>query len=263
MDAILGVLRAVSGVPRIEAIALVLARVMPVIVATPVFAGPQAPQTVRIGAGLLLALAIAPGLGAQPMPEFGFEFGLAMGSELATGITIAVAVRLVFEIVAGTGDLIDVARDVKFANFIDPWTQAQSSPLGPFLLQLELATFASLGGLGYLAAGLARSYRAIPPGHGPGGATGDATVAGLTTLAGETFLLAIRLAIPAVATMFIVDIALGLLNRIAPLGPGGLFFLGFTLKPWLGLLIVFFSAAAIVTLTIDDLPRLLAPFITE
>jgi flagellar biosynthetic protein FliR len=136
--------------------------------------------------------------------------GLA-ASEAAVGIAIGVCVAVVLEAFALAAQVLGLQAGYAYASTIDPNTEADS---GVLLVFAQLAA-----GLVFFAVGLdrevlrlfARSLDRVPPG---------AYVASLPAaqavirLASNVFSVGLRLALPVVALLVLIDVALALLGRL-------------------------------------------------
>lgn len=190
----------------------VLARVAGIFVFAPVPGIKNGPDILRV----LLSLAITMAL--YPIWPKGMDQNLpisalvaAMFSEAALGLAIGLAVSFTLEVFQMAAQVIGVQAGYGYASTIDPNTQADS----PVLL-----VFAQLfAGLLFFAIGLDRevlrvcalSFHAFPPGKFA--ATG-AMARTLITLSSGVFSTGVRLALPAIALLGMLDLSLALLGRV-------------------------------------------------
>ena len=98
-------------------------------------------------------------------------------------------------------------------NAVDPMTGQQEPVTSHFLYMVCLMTFLTLNGHLLLLAGLARTFDLIPPG---GLVLTPALGNEVFGLAGNIFVLGIRVAAPVMIAMIIVDVSLALISRVAP-----------------------------------------------
>ena len=222
-----------------QLVALLVARLLPIIGFSPLFAGQSAPARYRIGLSLILSVTLLPTF----LPDFPGElptprFLLLLAKEALIGMTIAVMLRLLFELVAALGSFIDLARGATMANVLDPQTRQQGSVLQVFFLNLFLAIFFTAGGHRVLIGALGESYLAVLPWEaGSPQLLGNGAAFLLIALMVKLFLVAMQLAMPVIVVMFLTDVALGLVNQVAP--KIQVFFLSMTIKATLGILILF------------------------
>ena len=229
-----------NSLPRelLQLFLLLAARLFPVVTFSPLFGGQHVPQRYRIGVTLVLAATISPlfltrvpGL-LEPLELFGL-----MMKEALLGLSLAIIIRMLFEMVAACGAFIDLARGATIANVLDPHTRQQNSVLSVFFLNFFLAIFFTVGGQRVLFDAIARSYEAYSPWQAlPPRFYGQSAAFALVQLLLDLFLVALQLALPVIAVMFITDVSMGLLNQVAPKIQA--FFLAMTVKATLGLLIL-------------------------
>jgi flagellar biosynthetic protein FliR len=261
MDELARLLATVAGAPPLATFLLVFARVAPAVALAPVFGAERAPATLKGAAAFLFSCATAPAVASKfPDAPSGLALTEAAALEALTGALVGLAVRFAFEAAAVAGELIDFSRGATFFNLIDPMTSTQKSPLGPFFMQLQLAAFAAAGGVGAVVAGFARSYDSIPPyGIARPVVLGGAVETLLETGAGVLGL-GFRLAAPAVATLFVLDVAVALWSRVAPVAQNGPFSAGATLKPILAVYVLFLTLGVFVDVAAEGVGNALGAF---
>jgi len=222
---------------------LLLARVLPIVVLTPVFGGRVLPRRLRIGITMMLVLVLLPGvsLGAAAAAQVtGFEYAALAAKEAVLGLIIAKMIDLMYNMFVAFGSLVDLARGATIANVFDPISQQQESMLGSFFLQVAIVLFLTLGGHAVVIETLGDSLAALPPQEFlPARLIGEGGIAQLLLVFGELLTFSIRLAMPVLAVLILLDVVLGLLNRVAP--QIQVYFLGLTVKSGLGLLIILLS----------------------
>jgi flagellar biosynthetic protein FliR len=133
------------------------------------------------------------------------------GAEAAVGITIGVSLSIALECFALAAQVLGTQAGYGYASTIDPNSEADSGILMVFS-QL-------MAGLLFFAAGLdrellrlfAETLNKIPPGAYVPGATSAEPV---IRLGATLFTFGVRLALPVVALLLMVDIALALLGRL-------------------------------------------------
>jgi len=132
-------------------------------------------------------------------------------AEAVAGIAIGVSVAIVLEAFLLAGQVLGLQAGYAYAQTVDPNTQADS---GILLVFAQLAA-----GLCFFALGLDRevlrlfalSLRRVPPGAY---VFGPQSAEPLIRLASSLFAVGVRLALPVVALLVMVDVALALLGRL-------------------------------------------------
>jgi flagellar biosynthetic protein FliR len=190
---------------------LVLARVAGALIFVPLPGVKGAPEPVRAALALGFTLALFPrwpAAGANPTPATMAGWAVA---EAALGIAIGVSVAIVIESLALAAQVLGLQAGYAYASTIDPNTEADS---GILLVFAQL-----MGGMLFFALGLDRellrlfavSLDKIPAGaYALGPLSGQA----LIRLGSNLFSVGVRLALPVVALLVMVDVALALMGRL-------------------------------------------------
>ena len=192
----------------------VFARVAPVVALHPIFGGRATPSVVKASVAAVLATAlwsngVATGTAAT---------GLAILSEAAIGMAVAVVGIAVFGTIETAGRLVDDARGANSARLFAPHLESATSPLGAFDATAALALFWAVGHHGVLLAALAASFETMPIGQWPMGSLDnrDAFLAMTIDAIGALARAGLAMAGPAVAATVTVDAVLGLIGRSSP-----------------------------------------------
>jgi flagellar biosynthesis protein FliR len=190
---------------------LVLARVSGVFALVPLPGFQSSPPMARIVLSVLITLALYPLWPHLDAARVDVPRLLLWAlPEIAVGVTIGLGVALMLEVFITAAQILSLNAGFSFAQTIDPTTQAES---GVLLVFAQLA-----GGMVFFALGfdrevirtLASSLAAHPAGAWIARPAAEAVL----RLGGEMLALAVRLALPAIALLVLVDIALGLLGRL-------------------------------------------------
>jgi flagellar biosynthetic protein FliR len=190
----------------------VLARVAGALAFVPFPGFRSAPEPVRAVLALSLTVALAPlwprGLPAEP--SIGFLLVL-LASETALGITLGLAVAFLGESLQVAAQLFGVQAGYSYASTINPSTEADSNVLLVLAELLAGLLFFSLGLDREVMRVFAASLTSYPPGTfaiRPGAA---GIMVGLGAGMLET---GVRLAMPLVVLLMLMDVALALLGRM-------------------------------------------------
>jgi flagellar biosynthesis protein FliR len=199
------------GLPTLYGFLLVLARVSAVFALVPLPGLQAAPRPARIVLSVVITIALFPlWPRIDPARVDAPRILLWLLPEIAVGVTIGLGVAFILEVFMTAGQILSLNAGFSFAQTIDPTTQAQS---GVLLVFAQLA-----GGMVFLALGLDRevirtladSLEAHPAGAWITRPGAEAVL----RLGGDMLALAVRLALPAIALLVLVDIALGLMGRL-------------------------------------------------
>lgn len=214
-------------VPALPGYLLILTRVTAFFVTVPLFSYKAIPTTQRIIFGAVLAFMMAYTLELPEIPIDGAYILLVM-KETMVGLAIGMVAFIVMAAIQIAGGFIDFQMGFAIANVIDPQTGAQSPLLGQFFNVLAMLLLLALNGHHLLLDGIFYSYQYIPidqmwPAFGSEG-----LVEFVITTFAASFAIAFQMSIPIVATLFLVDLALGITARTVP--QLNIFVVGFPIK---------------------------------
>ena len=220
-----------------------LTRILGLVTASPFFGNARIPQTVQLSLGVMMAMAIAPLVPALPATDPASWAGLLiLAKELITGVAMGIAMRIVFAAVEMAGEISSLTMGLGFASFFDPMSQGRSSAISQFLVWI--ATLAMLVANVHLLLleALAESFFTLP-------IAADAFHGGgfweLATWGARIFSAGLQLAMPLVAALLIVNVALGILTRAAP--QLNLFGIGFPITLSAGFLVLMIGLPYLAT----------------
>ncbi len=194
---------------------LIFARVTSFFVMMPLFSYRTVPLIFKGGLGFFLAMVMVPVVEA-PVLEIDGTFLLLVMKEVLVGLLLGFFGYLAMSAIQTAGAFIDFQMGFAIANVIDPQTGAQSPLIGQYLYILGLVLLLAVDGHHLLLDGIYYSYRFIPlekwalP-------FADASLAEYLVKAFcVTFVIAFQMAFPIVGSIFLVDVALGIIARTVP-----------------------------------------------
>ena len=199
--------------------ALLTARMTALTVFTPLPGASAAPVQARVLLAVLLAAMLAPmaraGISPDELasPAAAWLLGVAALSEAALGAAIGLALRLLLEAFSLAAQTLGFQAGYSYINMVDPTTQVDASILNVALALLANLLFFAFDLHLHLIRVLAASLTAHPLG---GFAVEPMDAMAFIALGGLTFETALRLALPVVALLLLVDLTLGLLNQAHP-----------------------------------------------
>lgn len=194
---------------------LLFARLGAAVMLLPGLGEQEVPATIRLGLGcglvLLLMPALAPGLPAAP-DDVGAAVRLIV-IEVLVGLWLGALARLVTIAMAMAGQAVALLLGLAQALVPDPELGGQGTATGRLFSLAAVVVVLGTGLYALPLRALLESYVVLPVGEpfpaGPGGEAMAGAVA-------ESFALALRLAAPFVLAAVVINVALGLLTRIAP-----------------------------------------------
>lgn len=200
----------------------------------------QGPEPIRAFFTLSFTLALMPLWPTLPTasPSLG-QFTGWMLSEASFGIAIGLCLAVVTEVFLLTAQLLSLQSGLSYASAVDPTSTADS---GALTLAANLAAGLLVFSTGLhrqIIMAIAHSLESIPPG---GYMVQQQTVIQLFHFAGTIFSTGLRLALPVMAFLLMIDLGLALMGRLSP--GLGLFTLAFPLK----IMLTLFICAELLTL---------------
>jgi flagellar biosynthetic protein FliR len=189
-------------------------RVLALFSVAPIIGQRTVPARLRIGLAALIAFLVAPGAG--PAPEGSLSSAAAfvlLAQNMLVGIAIGFSMRVAFAAMELAGDLIGLQMGLSFAGFVNPQSSAQTPLLGSYVSTIATIVFLGMDGHLAMIASVTDSFRSVPV---------DAGFAGLMhwerlgALGAGLFANGLHIALPVIASMLIVNLALGVVARAAP-----------------------------------------------
>ncbi len=202
----------------------------------PIFGNQLVPARVRLSLALVTALALTSVIGgAPPLNEFDGGYVVEVFVQLLYGLGLGFATIVFFQLFVVAGQFIGMQMGLGFAAMVDPGNGVQVTVWSQFFLMLVTLSFLALNGHLVLLELLVNGFRLGYGMHELGVADFSYRIA---LMGGWMFVGGVLLAIPAVISLLIVNIAFGVMNRSAP--QLNVFSLGFPFSLLFGLVIIWF-----------------------
>jgi len=212
-------------------------RVLGVFASAPIFSSRSVPMRLKVALAFLIAVCIQPALPAPPMLSLTSPEALgAVIQQIAIGVSIGLAVRIVFASVEMAGEIIGLQMGLNFAGFFDPATNAQSSPVGRYFGNMTMLLFVVMNGHLMLILAVTHSFHTFPVG---GDMLAVVQTMRLHELGGLIFYYGLWIALPMIGMLLFVNVVLGIIARIAP--QMNVFAIGFPLTLSVGLVGIAFT----------------------
>lgn len=218
----------------ISAVLLLALRIGPLFVLAPGLGSATIPVRVRAGLGLgLAALLVAahPDWRAQVPQDLGPWLSAAM-AELLVGMAWSFGLMCAFGAFLFGGRLLDIQIGFGVATLFDPANRTASPLLGTALNLMALAIFFAVDGHHAVIRVAAASLATVPPGAG----FEHLDFATLVASFGSMFVFGLAIVAPAVFTLLLLDVALGVVARTMP--QMNIFIVAMPLKVAVGLLVL-------------------------
>ncbi|MBJ7358602.1 flagellar biosynthetic protein FliR [Nocardioides sp.] len=197
------------------ALAFLLAsiRIVAWIAVVPPFSSRGVPPMVKVVLSLGLAFAAAPSVDEALIATDTWSLVSTAAVQVAIGVTMGFVTSLLFGAVAAAGSLVDVFGGFSLAQGFDPLSMNGSTVFGTLHQMLATALLFVSGGYLLVFGGLLKTFSVLPVGVTPeiGGAREV-----LTTAFVMFFVTAVQIALPLVVVLFVADLGLALLTKVAP-----------------------------------------------
>jgi flagellar biosynthetic protein FliR len=231
--------------PLIETLAIYIwpfVRIGAFLMVMPLIGGSFTPVRVRLLLAVALTIAIAPIVPPAVTQDVLSAAGLVMMiQEIGIGVALGFLVQLVFDAIALGGQVIGMSMGLGFAVFLDRARGVSVPVLGQLFLMLAMLVFLALDGHLTMIQLLAQSFRAWPISEG------GLTIPILSELlmwTSQLFVFAIKIALPAITALLIVNLSFGVMSRAAP--TLNLFAVGFPVAMLLGFVVIFLNMGNLV-----------------
>lgn len=195
------------------ALLLVSARVLAWALVAPPMATAGVPKTVKVALSVAIGLAMVTVTKPQ-VPEIDTLPILgAMLWQVVIGGGLGFLTRLLFTAIEMAGGMFDLFGGFALASSYDPLTTTMTTVLGKFYGALATALIFATNAHLIIIQGFLRTFAAVPLNAT---ISLDALGRTLTHATTEMFIGAVQIAGPLIIVLFIADVGLGVLNRIAP-----------------------------------------------
>jgi flagellar biosynthesis protein FliR len=200
----------ISGEPLV-AYLLASVRIVAWLAVVPPFSGRTVPSMVKVVLGLGLAFAAVPNGEQIPLDTVGLLLNVA--TQVAVGVAMGFVCHLLLAAIAAAGSLVDVFGGFSLAQGFDPLSMNANTVFGKFHQMLATVLLFVSGGHLMVIGGLLKTFEFVPLGTAPDwGSFPDAVL----TAFGLFFTTAVQIALPLIAVLFLSDLGLALLTKVAP-----------------------------------------------
>ena len=210
-----------------------LFRVSAMVSAAPVYGTRSVPIKVKIMTSLAITSILVPIL---PVPEVDVFSPLAIliiAQQILIGLIIGFAVQLVFSAVITGGQIVAMQMGLGFSLMVDPQNGQQSPVLSQFYTIFVMLVYLAINGHLVLIEVLAESFKTMP--ISAQGLVADDFMQ-IVKWGGNIFAGGMAIALPAIASLLVVNLAFGVMTRSAP--QLNIFAIGFPITMLLGFSLV-------------------------
>lgn len=204
----------------------------------PIFKSKSIPVLFKFGLALAASIILFPLLDLKAFPVLANLGNFAVGAigEILLGITIGMAVNLIFVGLQMAGQISGYQMGMALARVMDPSAGQQVPLLAQFFQLFAFLIFLSINAHHWFLMALADSFQLVPP---FGFKISGSLIEQLIHIAGNMFVIAIKVGAPVIAALLLTSVAFGLIARTVP--QMNVLFVAMPLKIIIGLLFIGFS----------------------
>lgn len=197
----------------LEAVALASIRILVFLVIAPPFSNSSIPTQVKTILAVGLAVAVAPVVTHGYVAGSTGNFIVEVIVQTIAGGLLGFLVYVVYSAVEVAGSLLDQFGGFSLAQQYDPNTQITGAQFARLFQMAALALMFTSNAYQVVVEGIARSFTAVPI---TAGIAGIGVQTDLLTVITQMMLAALQIAGPIAVVLFLVNVGLGLLTRVAP-----------------------------------------------
>ena len=233
---------------QITAVLIAFARIGTALIFLPGFGEMRIPGRHRLALGLILSLGLMPAIPVTP-PDHSAELALLLAREALIGLYIGLGARILFSALQALGAFIANVTSLSSALAAGDTGYEGSTAITSLLTMAGIALLFATDGHHLILRGLFLSYEIIPPGWLP---LSD-LVGQIARLVARSFYIAVLMGAPFFLLAIILNLGLGLANRVMPSMP--VFFVAGPVNIALGLGLLLLASPAILAWFSDDFAR--------
>ncbi len=209
-------------------------RIGAMLLSMPVIGTRLVPTRVKIILTLTLSVLVLPLLPETPRVEALSISGLLVSAQqILIGLSMGFTLQLVFGALMIAGESIAMSMGLGFASMVDPTNGVSVPVVSQFLIIVGTLLFLALGGHLMLIQLVVASFETLP--ISPAGVGRDHFYA-LAAWGSQMFVGALWLAIPALISILVITLAMGVMTRAAP--QLNIFSVGFPVTMFMGFVIL-------------------------
>ncbi len=222
-------------IKNLEYALLIFIRVTAIVSVTPLFGNNAVPVRIKAAISFFLSIIMINTVDYTAVSYVGtIGYSVLVMKEAITGLVIGIGSGFCLYILNYSGHFIDMELGLSMAMEFDPTSNLQSTITANFLSHLFIIMFLMSDMHYFIIDALNESYKAIPI----GGANIDAGLYHIIVkYIVDYFVIALRIALPIFACVFVINIILGILAKVAP--QMNMFVIGMQLKIFVGLFILY------------------------
>ncbi|HRX16869.1 MAG TPA: flagellar biosynthetic protein FliR [Spirochaetota bacterium] len=200
-----------------QAFLLVMIRIHSLFVVAPFFSSGVTPVRLKALLAFFITLVIFPLIVKNGISVSGnmLEYGLMVVREIIIGVYIGFIASIVFTAFQLAGQYFSVQIGFGFSEVVDPMAQISVPIIGQIKSMVGLLVFLYINGHHFLISAIYRSFELAPVINFSDTAISD-HMRYLTYSFSGMFIVALKIALPILATVFLVSVSMGVLAKAAP-----------------------------------------------
>jgi len=218
---------------------LVFVRLSAFFITAPLWMDRQIPGQLKWGFAFFTSILVVGVMPPDRILEMDGIYILLLLKEVLVGVCLGFFTSLLLYSVQLAGSFVDLQSGFAMASMFNPQTGMQEAMTGRLYYIIAISFFLAIDGHHLLLRGVLASYQWIPVMDLlPASASNDMALLSLDLMK-NMFWIAILIAVPLVGTLFLVDIALGILSKTVP--QMNLFVVGIPIKMVVHFIILYLS----------------------
>ena len=211
-----------------------LFRISAFFMTVPLLGSQLVPTRIRLYLSIGFTVMLWPMIDVQLWPSVDLAQAIIISlQQLLIGLAMGLMVQVLFQIPALAGQIISMQNGLGFAMMVDPVNGINVASIGQLYLLMANLLFLALNGHVVILQVLAASFETLPIGR-DGLSLHD--IYQLIEQGGWLFSAALLMALPAITALLLVNLAFGLMARLAP--QLNIFAIGFPFSMVFGLLVL-------------------------
>jgi flagellar biosynthetic protein FliR len=249
---------------ELETFFLIWVRCSTMVMIMPIFGTSSIPGLVRVALGLVISFAVAGTVHPLRVPLDFDGFAVGILCQAIIGVLFGFVTQLIFMGIQFAGEILDVQIGFAVANILNPTTQQQVTIIGELELAITTLIFLVTNSHLLYFQGMAGSFSLLPL---PWAEISQGTQDSIALFFTQALLIIFKIAAPASITLFLVNVTLAFMARVAP--QMNIFVVGFPIQISVGLIMLIICLPLMgyalpdlfsqVPRQIDTLMRSLAP----
>lgn len=212
-------------------------RIAAMLAIAPIFGARMVPLRVRLVIALLMTWVVLPVIPAVPAVDpLSATGALITAQQFLLGLAIGFSLQLIFATLVIAGQTIAMGMGLGFAQMVDPQNGVNVPVIGQYYVVIATLLFLALNGHLALFRVLVDSFQALPIGTD---ALGREDFRAIAHWGVNMFANAVMVALPAVASILLANLAFGVVSRSAP--QLNIFGVGFPITMLFGFVILVFA----------------------